>query len=134
MLANAVSKAKNKNIESIKGKIFLNKKGNLQKNKVDKVKLGIFGLTFKPDIDDLRESPALYVVDNLLGLGFDVSVVEPNITKLDNYDNMELDSAINTSDLIVVLVGHKEFLTDAIRHRLLEKNALDFCGILNDLS
>jgi 4-hydroxy-tetrahydrodipicolinate reductase len=35
MLASAVSKGKNKNIESIKGKIFLNKKGNLQKNKVN---------------------------------------------------------------------------------------------------
>jgi len=35
MLANAVSKGKNKNLESIKGKIFLNKKGKLQKNKVN---------------------------------------------------------------------------------------------------
>jgi 4-hydroxy-tetrahydrodipicolinate reductase len=35
MLANAVSKGKNKNLESVKGKIFLNKKGNLQKNKVN---------------------------------------------------------------------------------------------------
>ena len=35
MLANAVSKGKNKNLESIKGKFFLNKKGNLQKNKVN---------------------------------------------------------------------------------------------------
>ena len=35
MLANAVSKGKNKNLESIKGKVFLNKKGNLQKNKVN---------------------------------------------------------------------------------------------------
>jgi len=35
MLANAVSKGKNKNLETIKGKIFLNKKGNLQKNKVN---------------------------------------------------------------------------------------------------
>jgi 4-hydroxy-tetrahydrodipicolinate reductase len=35
MLANAVSKGRNKNLESIKGKIFLNKKGNLQKNKVN---------------------------------------------------------------------------------------------------
>jgi len=35
MLANAISKGKNKNLESIKGKIFLNKKGNLQKNKVN---------------------------------------------------------------------------------------------------
>ena len=34
MLANAVSKAKNKNLDSIKGNIFLNKKGNLQKNKI----------------------------------------------------------------------------------------------------
>jgi 4-hydroxy-tetrahydrodipicolinate reductase len=35
MLANAVSKGKNKSLESIKGKIFLNKKGNLQKNKIN---------------------------------------------------------------------------------------------------
>jgi 4-hydroxy-tetrahydrodipicolinate reductase len=35
MLANAVSKGKNRNLESIKGKIFLNKKGDLQKNKVN---------------------------------------------------------------------------------------------------
>ena len=35
MLANAVSKGKNKKLESIKGKIFLNKKGNLQKNKIN---------------------------------------------------------------------------------------------------
>jgi 4-hydroxy-tetrahydrodipicolinate reductase len=35
MLANAVSKGKNKNLESIKGKIFLNKKGNLQGNKIN---------------------------------------------------------------------------------------------------
>jgi 4-hydroxy-tetrahydrodipicolinate reductase len=35
MLANAVSKGKNKNLESIKGKIFLNKKGNLQENKIN---------------------------------------------------------------------------------------------------
>jgi 4-hydroxy-tetrahydrodipicolinate reductase len=35
MLANAVSNGKNKNLESIKGKIFLNKKGNLQKNKIN---------------------------------------------------------------------------------------------------
>ena len=35
MLANAISKGKNKNIESIKGKMFLNKRGNLQKNKIN---------------------------------------------------------------------------------------------------
>ncbi len=35
MLANAVSKGKNKNLESMKGKFFLNKKGSLQKNKVN---------------------------------------------------------------------------------------------------
>jgi len=35
MLANAISKAKNKNLESMKGKVFLNKTGNLQKNKIN---------------------------------------------------------------------------------------------------
>ena len=35
MLANAISKGKNKNLESIKGKMFLNKKGNLQRNKIN---------------------------------------------------------------------------------------------------
>lgn len=97
-------------------------------------KIACLGLSFKPDIDDFRESPALYIVDRLLDMGHLVSVVEPNVATLQNYDKIELEDAISACDIIVVLVRHKEFLTNEIRYRLVEKKALDFCGVLNDFS
>lgn len=93
-------------------------------------RIACLGISFKPDIDDLRESPALYVVDQLLHLGFNVDVVEPNIDESNSYNLIDLDTAINEADIIVLLVGHKEFLTHEIRQRLKENNVLDFCGVL----
>ena len=97
-------------------------------------KVVCLGLSFKPDIDDLRESPALHVVDNLLGEGYDVSVVEPNVVELENYDNIELDCALDVADIVVILVGHKEFLTDDVRRRFAVKRVLDFCGVISEFS
>lgn len=75
-----------------------------------------FGGAFKPDIDDLRESPALEVVKFLLKKGVKVLLVEPNISSLPseiiNKDNIVLasvDSALAEADCGVILVAHTEF-------------------------
>ena len=74
-----------------------------------KPRIATMGLAFKPDIDDLRESPSLYVARSLKMQDFDVLAVEPNISHSDEFDLLELDQAIQDADIVVFLVGHKEF-------------------------
>lgn len=79
--------------------------------------IAILGITYKPNTDDLRESPALNILQELaIKTDYQIHVVEPNITQLPTRfaDNaqiklMKLDEAIAASHLIVALVAHKEF-------------------------
>jgi UDP-N-acetyl-D-mannosaminuronic acid dehydrogenase len=91
--------------------------------------IACLGLAFKPDIDDLRESPAVSVVEDLVDLGHDVVVVEPNITEHKVFRLSTFDDALG-ADLVVVLVNHTIFSSSGNRERLLDANALDFCGLL----
>ena len=88
-----------------------------------------FGLAFKPDIDDLREAPALQVVKALIDKGHRVSAVEPHIESHDEIDILDVDQALEQADLIVVLVRHRMFNEASIKTRLLDAGAMDFCGM-----
>jgi UDP-N-acetyl-D-mannosaminuronic acid dehydrogenase len=78
------------------------------------VTIACFGLAFKPDIDDLRESPALEITKNIANRHPGrVLAVEPNIqdSRLINLDNVELvsiEEALEVADIILILVDHKE--------------------------
>ena len=74
-----------------------------------KPKVACMGLAFKPDIDDLRESPALNIAKHLIADGVDVIAVEPNIKAHKDFEITDYKKAIEISDIIVFLVGHKEF-------------------------
>ena len=89
-----------------------------------KPKVACMGLAFKPDIDDLRESPALNITRRLIVDGVDVIAVEPNIKAHKDFEIADYKKAIEISDIIVFLVGHKEF-----KGLKIEKEVLDFCGI-----
>jgi UDP-N-acetyl-D-mannosaminuronic acid dehydrogenase len=95
-----------------------------------KPKIACLGLAFKPDIDDLRESPALEVAKALAAKGYDLVAVEPNISSHSDFTVMEVNNAINDCDVIAVLVKHREFLHSDVRDRLVQADALDFCGAL----
>lgn len=77
------------------------------------------GLAFKPDIDDLRESPALGISEKIANLGCRVMVVEPNIEALPksltqpNVELASLDEALAQADVVCVLVKHKAFIASA---------------------
>ena len=79
-----------------------------------KIKIACFGITFKPDIDDCRESPALSIVQELSDWhSGEVMVVEPNIDSLPvSLEGCCLTSskvAARDADIIVMLVDHREF-------------------------
>ena len=88
------------------------------------------GLTFKPDIDDLRESPALHIAEALVGEGYEVLSVEPNIEKHDRFTLLSLEDALQKAEVIAVLVKHRQFANVAVRKQLQVAKALDFCGVL----
>jgi len=88
------------------------------------------GVSFKADIDDLRESPALGVVNSLLDKNFHVEVVEPNIEKHPNFKLVKLEEVLDNADLFVILVKHRQFNEQLIQKKLMEKNVMDFCGAL----
>ena len=71
--------------------------------------IACMGLAFKPDIDDLRESPALFVTESLIAEGFNVLQVEPNLSNGNREGLVETAHAIDNADIIAFLVGHKEF-------------------------
>lgn len=90
--------------------------------------IACMGLAFKPNIDDLRESPALHVAEQLETDGFKVLFVEPNLNSHDQFKLTSLTEAKNTCDIMVFLVAHKEFkgLNGEIQMQV-----LDFCGVRN---
>ena len=95
-----------------------------------KPKVALMGLAFKPNIDDLRESPAKYIVQKVLqnnsnGAYF---IVEPNIKEHNVFKLTNYDKAAREADIIVFLVAHEEFKDLEIS---LDKVVLDFCGVLN---
>jgi UDP-N-acetyl-D-mannosaminuronic acid dehydrogenase len=102
---------------------------------VKDVTVACMGLVFKPDIDDLRESPAALIsrkiADTHPGI---VLAVEPNIDSLPAQWNTKMiltsvDSALSDADIIVVLVDHKEF-KEIPHEKLLCKNFVDTRGLL----
>ncbi|EIF51146.1 NDP-N-acetyl-D-galactosaminuronic acid dehydrogenase [Sulfurovum sp. AR] len=88
-----------------------------------KAKVACMGLAFKPDIDDLRESPALYITRRLIADGFDVLAVEPNIESFKEFEIVGYQEALEKADIITFLVAHKEFKNLEI------ETDLDFCGV-----
>ena len=90
--------------------------------KSERPRIGILGITFKPDIDDVRESPALNITEQiaLKTPNATVYVVEPNLdrlpsalSKLPNVRHIGLASAIEQTDVLVVLVDHYQFRLNA---------------------
>jgi UDP-N-acetyl-D-mannosaminuronic acid dehydrogenase len=74
--------------------------------------VAVLGLTFKADVDDTRESPALEVIRHLVATGLNVRTFDPhvrNLPILNGHLVSTLDDAIQGADSVVILVDHTEF-------------------------
>ena len=97
------------------------------KNKRNPI-IALMGLAFKPNIDDLRESPAKQITQQVLqnSNGGDFYIVEPNLESHSTFVLTEYSYAVKNADIIVFLVAHKQFKDLQISN---EKIVLDFCGV-----
>ena len=98
--------------------------------KVEKNKdpiIACMGLAFKPDIDDLRESPAQYVNEKLKNEKFTILSVEPNLELSTQGGLTSTNEAIEKADIIVFLVAHSDFKGLDINS---SKRIIDFVGLI----
>ena len=91
----------------------------------------LLGLAYKPDSDDLRESPAVAIARKLRE-EFKVNIVEPYLMTHPEFELTELDEALKNSELIVSLVAHRQF-GDLSPDQLSEKKLLDIVGIFPEV-
>jgi UDP-N-acetyl-D-mannosaminuronic acid dehydrogenase len=90
--------------------------------------VALMGVAFKPDIDDLRESPARHIIDQVFDAetGAELLVVEPNVKQHAKYQLTPTDKAYKRADIVAFLTAHTPFRS---RPSCEEKVTLDFCGI-----
>ena len=90
--------------------------------------VAMMGLAFKPNIDDLRESPAKHIVARVMEScnNADILVVEPNVPEHKVFKLSNYQEAFDRADIVVYLVAHNEFKTLPQDN---SKVILDFCGI-----
>ncbi|MFG4723462.1 UDP-N-acetyl-D-mannosamine dehydrogenase, partial [Acinetobacter baumannii] len=99
-------------IDQVKIKIAEFLQANPNKT-IQDVTIACYGLAFKPDIDDLRESPALEITRKLANQGLNILAVEPNIEAYKDIDNenfqlVSIEESLHT-DIKLILVKHSKF-------------------------
>jgi UDP-N-acetyl-D-mannosaminuronic acid dehydrogenase len=90
--------------------------------------IALMGLAFKPNIDDLRESPAKYIVQKVLQEAQDETyfIVEPNIKDHQVFKITDYQTAAQQADIVALLVAHDEFKNLNLNP---QQVVLDFCGV-----
>lgn len=106
-------------------------------NKVDEIlkgdkslTVGVLGLAYKPDIDDLRESPAMEIAEILRDKGYKVIACEPNVKEKETheFDLYSFDEILEKADYLILAQAHKEFKENI--ERLKEKKIYDCLGLI----
>ncbi|CBJ83287.1 UDP-N-acetyl-D-mannosaminuronic acid dehydrogenase [Xenorhabdus bovienii str. Jollieti] len=102
--------------------------------RADEIKIACFGLAFKPNIDDLRESPAVHITKMVAQWHVGQTVaVEPNVHELPNslkesVELIDMQQALNEADVVLMLVDHSQFKAIAGRE-IKQKWVVDTKGV-----
>lgn len=105
-LSNIIKLARETN--DLMPRFVVNKIEGILKDIVGKKKITILGITYKPNINDLRESPIIEIINILEDIDYVISVFDPHVKDF-KYLEDDLETACEKSDLILLGVGHSEF-------------------------
>jgi UDP-N-acetyl-D-glucosamine dehydrogenase len=92
-------------------------------------RIAVIGVSYKPGVGDIRESPALKIISLLRELGGEVGYHDPHVPELSEHDlrSIPLDEALERSDLVVIVTAHPEVDHDLIAQRA--RRVLDLRGV-----
>lgn len=110
---------------------FILDKINEFMEKINGKKITICGVTYKGDVDDIRESPALKVIQLLdEQTDFTLSIFDPHVKK--PWIETDFEEAVHSADLLVILSNHSEFkwITEENLNSMNQKNIFDTKGII----
>jgi len=101
--------------------------------KINNPKIAILGITYKGNVDDLRESPVLDIIDKFEQKGYDLGIYDPYVKNF-KYETVSLENAVKEADLLIVGADHRDFkyifpdkISELMRNNILydTKNILD---------
>ena len=98
-------------------------------------KVAIFGVAYKGNVDDARESPAKHIIDGLRRAGMDVAIYDPYVRNFD-YELSSLQETLSDADALLICTGHDEFrfIDPAEVKKLMRKSWIfDFPNLLDPL-
>ncbi|MCL6087387.1 MAG: nucleotide sugar dehydrogenase [Actinobacteria bacterium] len=102
-------------------------------NNIKNPKIAIFGIAYKENVGDTRESPALVIIDELSKKGFEVFIYDPCVTNYKGKLN-SLDDSLNDADLLLLFAAHDTFKgisLDLIAQKMRNKNIFDTRNFYN---
>lgn len=94
--------------------------------------VALMGVAFKPDIDDLRESPARHIIDKVTAScpDADYLIVEPYVSSIKGFELTDTATAWQKADIVAMLTAHSPFKTlDRDDDRKEKRQVLDFAGV-----
>jgi len=80
----------------------------LERREIENAKVAIFGVAYKGNVEDTRESPGRKVIEYLLSKGISISIYDPYVKTFD-YPLEDLKDAVKNADAILVITDHKDF-------------------------
>jgi len=96
-------------------------------------KVTLFGLSYKENVDDIRESPSIYIYNALFKKGINVSIFDP-LVKSTKYKVASLEESLKNSDLLLLVTAHNIFKKvdlDYIYKLMKNKNIFDTRNFFN---
>jgi len=98
---------------------------------IDKPKVAILGVSYKADVDDTRESPAIEVIKLARRKKWNVKIHD-SLAKNFEYRMIDLDNALADADCVILITNHRQFLDiDFSKFRFRNKNIIDTRNFLN---